>query len=322
MGENNNDQTTKTKNAEPTIADLFSELQKLASKNDINHVSDEIKSFYAQSKDRFENIETKMSTIEQTHNEHNDAITELAVNVEQLKQDKLRNNIRISGIIPDWDGDCKGLVMKIITKLNVQATVNDFTTYTTANNKFVIVSFYNYVHKASLLNKMRVKKSLMVEEIFPSAKSNSQLYFNDHLIPYFNELFITAFKAKKNGTLCSASSWGGRVRVRKSQSDPPIVINTMAQLEYILNADTSDQNNEMSIEETDSATASTSSQPTRGRPKKNRTTGTSATTAAQPKANKRKAGKSSERDRPDKNARTTSTVIKPGKLTGNLTNTT
>lgn len=303
--DNNNDAITKSKNPEPSTSDILNAIQGLASKDDVNLISNGIKAFCEKSESRFESIETKITVIEEIHNEQNEIIATLTANVEQLKQDKLRNNIRISGIIPEWNGDCKELVMKIITKLKVDATVNDFNAYATTNNKFVIISFYNYAHKASLLNKMRIKKSLLVEEIFPPVKSNSQLYFNDHLTPYYNELFITAFKAKKDGKL---SSWGGRVRVRKSKDDPPVTIDSLEQLNDMIN----DEQLETTANDERASTSTQKQNHNRpGRPRKS---------AQSEKTAKRKANDRSVEKRPEKNARITDYTLRPSSLAGNNTN--
>lgn len=310
--DNNNSTNTKNLNNEPTLSDILKELQKVASKQDISDISNEIKVFNTKSKERFEQIEEQITNIVQTHNERNELIASLAENVEQLKQDKLRNNIRISGIIPDWDGDCKELVMKIITKLNVQASVSDFTSYATANKKFVIVSFFNYAHKAAMLSKMRIKRSLFVEELFPATKSKSQLYLNDHLTPYFNDLFITAFKAKKDGKLFSASSWGGRIRVRQTQNDPPKVIMNVDQLNDIIQTESANSSTvNMSTEDG----ASSSAQVNKENAKSSNNKKGDKTTPRTYK--KRKASNSGSEGRSEKNPRISSFMIQPSKLTGN-----
>lgn len=77
----------------------------------------------------------------------------------------------------------------------------------------------------------------MVEEVFEAVeKSNSQIYLNDHLSPYFNRLFLIARKAKKDGKLASASSYGGKIRARKSLDDAPILITTEKQLQLLIDA--------------------------------------------------------------------------------------
>lgn len=90
---------------------------------------------------------------------------------------------------------------------------------------------------------MRIKKCLLVEEIYPQEKSNNQFYINDHLTPYMNDLFITAFKAKKEAKLFSVSSWGGKIRVRKTRDDQILTIMDRSQLDEIINLDASTQSN-------------------------------------------------------------------------------
>lgn len=228
---------------EPTTSDILRALDRLASKDDLGTMTDNINQLFEKSEKRIDVIDTKISTINEQHSAHVIKINTLEQTVEQLKQDKLRCNVRISGLFPEFDGDAKGLVMKMITYLKVNATVNDFDAYTTTNNNFIIASFHNYVHKQSLTNKMRIKKSLLVEELFPKFKSNNQLYVNDHLTPFMNDIFITAFKAKKEGKLFSVSSWGGKIRVRKFRDDKIITIDSRSQLDVIINTDAGTQSN-------------------------------------------------------------------------------
>lgn len=76
----------------------------------------------------------------------------------------------------------------------------------------------------------------MVEEVFATT-SNSQIYINEYLTPYFNRLFLIARTAKRDGKLASASSFGGRIRARKSIDDAPILIVSESQLQALIDAD-------------------------------------------------------------------------------------
>lgn len=122
--------------------------------------------------------------------------------------------------------------------MGIEIARQNFASYPVAGNKFIIVNMYSIRNKQMILNKIRVKKSLMVEEVFKE-KSNSQIYLNDHLTPYFNRLFLIARNAKKDGKLASASSYGGKIRARKSLDDAPIVITTEKQLQSLIDNDVS-----------------------------------------------------------------------------------
>lgn len=70
------------------------------------------------------------------------------------------------------------MVIAIAKALKVDILQAQFSSYAVAHNKFVFVHFFNLKHKQLLLNKIRFKKSLLVEEVFGD-KSNSQIYLND-----------------------------------------------------------------------------------------------------------------------------------------------
>lgn len=135
---------------------------------------------------------------------------------EILKQDQLKNNMCISGVPTQLikNDNTADAVIAIAKTLGLEYNASCFTSYPFAAKKFIIVHFYNIKHKQMMMNKIRIKKSLMVEEAF-QLKSNSQIYLNDHLTPYFNALYLQARKAKKENKLVSASSYGGKIRVRK-----------------------------------------------------------------------------------------------------------
>lgn len=125
------------------------------------------------------------------------------------------------------------IVIAIAKALGIELTQTQFTSYAVTNNKFVIAQFHNHKLKQTLINKIRVKKSLMAEEVFGS-NSNSQIYLNDHLTPYYNKLYLLARNAKRDGKLASASSYGGKIRVRVSIDDAPTVIVCESQLNILI----------------------------------------------------------------------------------------
>lgn len=168
-------------------------------------------------------------------NENTDKIEWLLGNIELLKQDKLKNYICISGVPVDLinDDNTADIIIAIAKKFGIELNKSQFSSYTVANKKFIIAQFFNAKHKSSLKSKLRVKRSLMVEEVF-NQQHNSQIYINDHLTPHFNHLFLMARRAKKDGALVSATSSGGKVRVRKNANDAPTTITNENQLTALI----------------------------------------------------------------------------------------
>lgn len=59
---------------------------------------------------------------------------------------------------------------------------------------------------------------------------------NDQLTLFFAKLFQLAWKAKKAGTIFSASSLGGRIRITLSENSQSRIIQNEAQLNHIISA--------------------------------------------------------------------------------------
>lgn len=236
--------------SQPTLMDLFNLLTKCAQKSDIDEIKSSITTCNIENAEKINAIDARVDDVIAINDRNTDKIVALEINLEILKQEQLKNNISISGVPPSIinssNNNTPGLVIDIAKSLNVQINASHFTSYAVAGNKFIIVHFYNLMHKSSLKNKIRAKKSLMVEEVF-NGSSNSQIYLNDHLTPYFNSLYLTARKAKADKKLASASSYGGKIRVRKRANDAPVIITSASQLQVLTEQDTSKNTSFVSI---------------------------------------------------------------------------
>lgn len=108
-------------------------------------------------------------------------IEELTLQIELLKQDKLRNNIRVTGIPPEALTDPDETILRIDKVLQTQLIPSDYLVHTDRNKTSLIISFTSASMKRFVMNQMRKKKSLFAEEIDDSTRSNSQIYINDQL---------------------------------------------------------------------------------------------------------------------------------------------
>lgn len=231
----NNNFTAITNMTQPTMMDLFNLVSKCATKEDIDEFATNFNRHISETNEKIQHIQLEVEEIAGQSNYNTDKIEFLEASIEQLKQDQLRNNLCISGVPPNMlnGNETSGIIIQIAKKLNVEITGNQFSSYAVANNKFIIVRFFNIKHKQQMQNKIRAKRSLMVEECF-TVKSNGQIYLNDHLTPYLNNLFLMARSAKKDGKLASATSHGGKIRVRKSANDAPVIVTYEGQLRTIV----------------------------------------------------------------------------------------
>lgn len=254
MSENNNS-TEQSLMPQPTLMDIYNLLTKCAQKNDIDEIKASISEANTEINVKIEHVQSRIDICNAKTDENTNKISALEVSVELLKQDQLKNNMCISGVPPNsvTNGSTSNVVIAIAKALGLDFNASMFTSYPVAANKFIIVHFYNMKHKQWMMNKIRVKKSLMVEEVL-NHSSNSQIYLNDHLTPYFNALYLSARKAKNDNKLASASSYGGKIRVRKQLSDVPTVITSAAQLRMLIDADDTNNMSQMTINSSDMST--------------------------------------------------------------------
>lgn len=143
-------------------------------------------------------------------------LSELEKNIECLKQDRLKNNIKIAGL-PDMKFEPKTLMYSLCNLLDIELLDDEFTAYHTRNGNFVIVQFDSYKKKSLLFKKVIEKRTIMTEELFDGTESNSQIYISDQLTPYFAKIFQLARVAKKDAKIHQVSSRGGKIRVKKTE---------------------------------------------------------------------------------------------------------
>lgn len=180
----------------------------------------------------------RLNAVESQIKESNNSkkIDELTLQIEILKQEKLRNNLRFTGLPQCAFDDPDETILRIAETLNIDLIPSEYTVYADRNKSSIIVCFESYSLKRITMDALRTKKSLFVEEIF-DIQSNSRIYANDQLSPYFAELFQCARKAKTDGQIFSVSSLGGRIRVKKNENSQPRSIINKTQLSDVINND-------------------------------------------------------------------------------------
>lgn len=187
---------------------------------------------------RIEKVESEI-----TSNNCSDTIAELSLEIEHLKQDRLRNNIRITGLPEFAFNDPDESILRIDQILSTGLIPSDWTVHADRNKSSLIISFTSHAVKRFFMDEIRKKQTLFAEELYDNIRSNSRVYFNDQLTPYFAKLFNKAWTAKKAGTLFTVSSLGGRIRVKKFENGPSIVINTESQLQCIVDSEQMETSN-------------------------------------------------------------------------------
>lgn len=207
--------------------------------SDINKLTELITKQFEETNKKLESLQTTLQTDIATIRtdlklQENSQIDEIKIQIETLKQDRLRNNIRLTSLPPEAFEDPTETVFAIDNVLQLSHIPSDFVAYADRHKSSLIISFASYSHKRTFMTSMQQRKSLLVEEVFPSIKSNANIYANDQLTPYFAKLFQTAWQAKKEGQIFSASSLGGRIKVKLNESGPAMPIESLQQFTKLL----------------------------------------------------------------------------------------
>lgn len=221
---------------QPTLGDLFAKLDSMSSdnKSEFGEIKKKIEEDKSHTNQQIQNISERLCTIDERNNALASEVSDLKNELQRAKQERLKNNVRISGIKLVADSNASDIVLQIFQALHLSINRSDYSAKITNGRAFIIVKFWNASHKFMLISAMRKKKSLLCEEVFARTQSNSKIYINDHLTDYYAALFSMAWTAKANHKLSFASSAGGHIRVKKHAESEVIFIKNEAQLKDII----------------------------------------------------------------------------------------
>lgn len=85
-------------------------------------------------------------------------INQIEIQLEILRQDRLRNNLRLTGLPLEACDNPAQTTMKIVETLHIQLLPSDFVAYSDRNKSSIILQFDNYAHKRYFMDAMRKKK--------------------------------------------------------------------------------------------------------------------------------------------------------------------
>lgn len=126
-------------------------------KTDIGTIRNEL----AEHNTRIEKVESEVKS-----NNNNGQIEELQLQIELLKQDRLRNNIRITGLPPIAFNDPDEAILRIDSILKADLVPSDYTFHTDRNKSSLIVSFTSQSLKRYVMEQMRNKQNLFVRDLW------------------------------------------------------------------------------------------------------------------------------------------------------------
>lgn len=164
----------------------------------------------------------------------NSRIAKLDERINELQQSQLRNNIRLTGLPPKAYADTKATAMSIFGLLQLRIIPSDFDAYADSKKSSMIIAFANYLHKRQVMQSLRDRKQLLVEEVIKGVKTDAKVYCNDQLSPYYAKLFQRAWRAKVDKVIYSASSLGGRIKIKRTKECEAKIVRTDFELDLII----------------------------------------------------------------------------------------
>lgn len=223
-----------TEAADPTLADIMCVLKsfKTDTEQNFNSLIDdvsELKTKSSQMEHRIEGCEFNVSSI--------------GIELEIMKQKQLKNNICIDGVPGSTNENIRSIFKAICFKLEINVHINSvIAAYRTkgSNNRLgsIVVQLDNSGLKAAIMNKMKIRKSLLVEEInIGLNNNNNQIFIFNHVTPYFSHLLYIGRQAIKNKQLSSCWLASNGVFVTLNENNNKVLINNEEQLVKLISRD-------------------------------------------------------------------------------------
>jgi hypothetical protein len=221
---------------EPTILDLY------------NLMLDQGKQLSQMSKD-YENLNARLAVIDekltasqeeikslkQENQVLKNHVTALQLDVNELKQEQLSNNLVISGAdVLEKGASLFDNFRKIAEKLDIDTTnsdINDIYTIRRRSGEKLVVKFTCAQAKIEFMSKMNTQRR--------AAKNNdaqfslANVFINDHLSPYYENLWFKCRDLKKKSTLAHAWTKMGKLYLRKEEGGAAIRIRNIDDLSQI-----------------------------------------------------------------------------------------
>lgn len=175
---------------------------------------------------KFEEIRNENMELKKLVNENNienqklkERITRLEYIIEKEETEKIENNIAISGIDKQGKNEnVKEIVNKVFQGMGINIKDEHITTICRKGNENgpIIVSLQTREIKEKILEKRKIIKSIDTNDC--QLKGKKQIYINDQLTTYGNQLFYKARQLKKEGKVKYVWTRDGHIYVRKTDT--------------------------------------------------------------------------------------------------------
>ena len=175
-------------------------------------------------REEIKELKTQISVIMNDRNENvkvNEKIVALEKENGHLNQYTRRNNVEISGIPKIFDNKLEEKVVELSNSLGVNVSTNDVEAChrlkgNGSDPKRVIVRFTNRKYAEKLVNVRKETENIDLERLgFPS---ETKIYINENLCPYFRKIWTKCRKLKAEGEIKYVWTTNGLVKIRKDDT--------------------------------------------------------------------------------------------------------
>ncbi|CAH0564484.1 unnamed protein product [Brassicogethes aeneus] len=152
-----------------------------------------------------------------------------------IEQKSKENNLIISGIVKQ-EIQTTEIVTKIMETMEINVEMGDIkcNRINKKEDSPILVQFPNKTYKMEVFKKRKELKTIRSDQC--GLKGEKQIYFNDDLILYYQNLFKKAREFKKDNRLKAVYCLSGRIHIIVKEGDTPKIIRKEADLlEFSLN---------------------------------------------------------------------------------------
>lgn len=234
---------TLLKSINKTVSSSDAKLSDYIQANDTK-VNDVIDKANANS-DRISELERQMAALVQNHgankNIRNEGVSNGTFSDEKSKQSSLRNNICIQGISQRENENLDDIVQAVCTVLKISLQRNEYSTaYRTKGSAkspgFIIVRLTDFSKKMEILKAKRSIQRLSSAQLRVEGLSDSIIYVNNHVTPFFGKMLASGRKAVQSKQLHSIWLAKECIRAMKTATSDHILVANMSELDTLINS--------------------------------------------------------------------------------------
>lgn len=200
----------------------------------------EFRAIFKELKEENSNLKVTVKNLTKQNTQLNTEVSRLSIGLNNLYQDKLSNNLIVSGIPGSESEDLEKLVVNLAKELKVKLSPADFTVrriISKVNNKFnnLLIEFTDIKFKLTLLQN-RKKISLVPSKLGFNSEDKREIFFFHHLTRQNQQLLAEARILKSDYSFKFVWYQNNQILARKVERSKIVSIRSSADLVGIINS--------------------------------------------------------------------------------------